>query len=198
MLNTLFTSGKLGPFFSHWNAEKTQHMQGRKTRGRSGFCWVEIVSLMKITAATSPAARWLLARSMCPAINSSGEAASLLNVKVLENWNDCQVAHLRSFHEPQGGGAWQGERLRAHHSPDPGRTTEPPQRRARCPEQPPQLQTPDIWVLTFRRRRGVFQDRGRPGPTQVSSPSAQTGAGVNVLIVESPWSHLHIVSVDRT
>ena len=71
-------------------------------RGAALFSSEERVDWKEVTAATSPAAHWLLARSLCPGINSPGEPASLLNLNVLKNWNDYQVAHLRGLHEPQG------------------------------------------------------------------------------------------------
>ena len=52
MLNTYLGSVRLGPFFSHWSVEKTHQTQGWKTRGRSGLCWVGMVDLKAITAAT--------------------------------------------------------------------------------------------------------------------------------------------------
>ena len=45
-------------------------------------------------------------------------------------------------------------------------------------------QTSECW---HSDEGAVFQDRGRPGPTQVSSPSVdRIGSGLNVLIVEAP------------
>ena len=184
-LNTLLSSGKLGPFLSRWNVEKTQ--QDRKTRGRSGFCWGEAVNLMKITAATSPAARWLPARSLIPGINSSGEPASLLNVKVLKNWNGYEVAHLRRLQEPQGGWTWQGETQSLPQHCPLGGPWNPLREEHITQRSPSQLQSPGIWALTFRRRRGVFQDGGQARSLPRSPVLVQrTGSGVNVLIVESP------------
>ena len=44
-----------------------------------------------------------------PGISSAGEPASLLNLNVLENWNDYQVAHLRCLHAPGRGNLAGGE-----------------------------------------------------------------------------------------
>ena len=153
---------------------RKQHMQDRKTRGRSGFCWVEAVNLMKITAATSPAARWLLARSLIPGINSSGEPASLLNVKVLKNWNGYEVAHLRRLQEPQGGWTWQGRDSEPTAALSPGRAMEPPQRRAHYPEKPISAPEPRHLSSDIQTQARSFPGQ-RPGQvsTQVSSPSAQ-------------------------
>ena len=64
---------------------------------------------------------------------------------------------------------------------------------------PPQLQIPDIWTLTFRCRHGVFQDRGQAGslPRSPCATAQRTQSGVNVFIVET-HNHLNIISVDRT
>ena len=47
--------------------------------------------------------------SLCPGTNSPGASASLLNLNVLENWNDYQVAHLRRLHAPGRGNLAGGE-----------------------------------------------------------------------------------------
>ena len=52
---------------------------------------VGTVDQKEITAATSPAAHWLFAWSMCPAINSPGKPASLLAMLILVNQNDYGV-----------------------------------------------------------------------------------------------------------
>ena len=51
----------------------------------------------------------LLTSCPIPGISSAGEPASLLNLNVLENWNDYQVAHLRSLHAPGRGNLAGGE-----------------------------------------------------------------------------------------
>ena len=78
-----------------------------------------------------------------PAISSPGEPASLLNLKVLENWNDYQVAHLRGLRAP-GKVNLAGRDSEPAAALPPGRAMEPPQRRARYPEKPTSAQTPDI------------------------------------------------------
>ena len=65
---------------------------------------------------------------------------------------------------PQGGETWQGETLRAHRSPDPGRATEPPQRRARYSEKP--TSAPDPRHLSADIQT---QARGFPGQRQARS-----------------------------
>ena len=64
---------------------------------------------------------------------------------------------------------------------------------------PPQLQTPDIWALTFRCRHGVFQGRGQAGslPRSPCATAQRTQSDVNVFIVET-HNHLNIIGVDRT
>ena len=62
--------------------------------GDEGEVWSLLrrdVNWKEITAATSPAAHWLFAWSMCPAINSPGEPASLPAMILLLNWNNYQV-----------------------------------------------------------------------------------------------------------
>ena len=62
-----------------------KHTRRRAERQGAGLCWVETVDWKEITAATSPAALWLFAWSMCPAISSPGEPASLPAMLILEN-----------------------------------------------------------------------------------------------------------------
>ena len=54
-------------------------------RGAALFSSEERVDWKETRAATSPAAHWLFAGSLCPGINSPGEPASRLNLNVLEN-----------------------------------------------------------------------------------------------------------------
>ena len=84
-----------------------------------------------------------LTSCLIPGISSAREPASLLNLNVLENWNDYKVAHLRHLHDP-GRGKQAGGETQSPPQPQPQEGHGAPQRRARCPEQPPQLQTPDI------------------------------------------------------
>ena len=80
-------------FLTHWHVEK-QPESWTERRGAALFSSKERVDWKESTAATSPAAHWLFARSLCPGISSPGEPASLLSLNVLEHWNDYQVAHL--------------------------------------------------------------------------------------------------------
>ena len=50
-----------------------------------------------------------LTSCLIPGISSAGEPASLLNPNMLENWNNYQVAHLRSVHAPGRGNLAGGE-----------------------------------------------------------------------------------------
>ena len=85
-VNTLPWFWQALSFLSRCGAEKTGEL-GWKTRGSSVPFRGES-RLEEITAATSPAAHWHFARSLCPGINSPGEPASLLNLNVLEHWNN--------------------------------------------------------------------------------------------------------------
>ena len=137
----------------------------------------------------------IFARSLCPGTNSPGEPASLLNLNVLENWNDYQVAHLRGRQEPQGGESNRGQTRSPTTALTPGRAMEPHSEESTVTQRsPPQPETPDIWALTFRCRHGVFQDRGQArSPTSSQCPSVQsTRSGLSVLNVKSTLSLLNI------
>ena len=78
-----------------------------------------------------------------PAISSPGEPASLLNLKVLENWNDYQVAHLRGLRAP-------GKVNLAGRDSEPaaalplGGPWNPLREEHEAQRSPPQLQAPDV------------------------------------------------------
>ena len=107
---------------------------------------------------------------------------------------------MRSLHDPQGRWAWQEERLwpLLQHWPLGG-LWNPSQKTALTQRSPPQLQTPDLWALTFRHRHGVFQDGGQAqSPPRSPHPHAhRTWSGVNILIAESKQSCLNIISAGR-
>ena len=141
--------------------ETRESWSGR--RGAALFSSEERVDGKESRAATSPAAHWLFAGSLCPGINSPGEPASLLNLNVLENWNDCQVATWGVSRSPREVNL-AGERLSPTAALTPGRTMEPHSEKSTVTQRsPPQLQTPDIWALTFICRHRVFQDRVHAG-----------------------------------
>ena len=135
---------------------------GLKDAGQ--LCSLWRVDWKETRAATSPAAHWLFAWSLCPGTNSPGEPASLLNLNVLENWNDYQVAHLRGLQEPQRGEPGRGQTRSSISALTPGRAMEPHSEKSTVTQRsPPQPQSPDIWALMFRCRHGVFQEEARPG-----------------------------------
>ena len=76
-----------------------------------------------------------LTSCLIPGITSAGEPASLLNLKVLENWNGYQVAHLRGLRAP-GKVNLAGRDSEPAAALPPGKAMEPPRRRACYPEKP--------------------------------------------------------------
>ena len=133
-----------------------------------------------------------------PGITSAGEPASLLNLKVLENWNGYQVAHLRGLRAP-GMVNLAGERLRACRSTAPGRAMEPPRRRARSPEKPTSAPGPRRLSADIQTQAQSFPGQ-RPGQvsTQVSSPSARNRGRCKCSHCRITQSCLNVISVDRT
>ena len=185
-------------FLSRWGVEKTWESWAER-RGAALFSSEETVDWKESTAAASPAARWLFARSLCPGTNSPDEPASLLNLNVLENWNDYQVAHLRGLQEPQGRWIWERKTRSLTAALIPRRATEPHSEKNTVTQRsPPQLQSPEIWALTLRQRHGVFQTEARPGlHPGLHVPGHTEQSGLNVLI-KSAQSCLNSISVDRT
>ena len=164
------------------------------------FSLEERVDWKETTAATSPAAHWLFAGSLCPGINSPGEPVSLLNLNVLENWSNYQVAHLRSLQEPQGSEPGRGQTTSPTTALTPGGPWNPTQRRARLPREAhlsSSAQTSEHW----RSDAGTEFSRteARPGLYPGLHVLVQsTRSGLNVLIAESTRSRLNSISVDRT
>ena len=78
-----------------------------------------------------------------PAVSSPGEPASLLNLKVLENWNGYQIAHLRGLRAP-------GKVNLAGRDSEPaaalplGGPWSPLGEEHEAQRSPPQLQAPDV------------------------------------------------------
>ena len=156
-------------------------------RGAALFSSEERVDWKETRAATSPAAHWLFAGSLCPGTSSPGEAASLLNLNVLKNWNNYQMAHLRCLQQPQKGEPGRGQ-TKPYRSTDPGRAMEPHSEKSTVTQRsPPQPQNPDIWARTFRCRHRVFQ-QVRSLPRSPCPGAHRTWSGLNVLIAESTWS----------
>ena len=161
----------------------------------------ETVDRKEVTAANSPAAHDCVPDPV-PWNRLTRHTSLPPQTKVLGNWDNSQVARLRSLHEPQGGWTWRGgETMKPTAVLIPGRTMEPHSAENTVTQRnPSQLQAPDIWALTFRHRHGVFQDRGqaRPLPRSPCPSAHRTRSGVNVLTSETMQSHLNIISVDRT
>ena len=133
-----------------------------------------------------------------PGISSPGEPASLLNLNVLENWNDCQVAHLRSLDAP-GRGNLAGEETKSPPQPRPQEGHGAPSEKSTLPREATSAPDPRHLSADIQMQARSFPGQ-RPGQVLPRSPvlAHRTGSGVNVLIVESTWSHLHIISVYRT
>ena len=198
-LNTLPWFWQALCFLSRWGAEKTGEL-GWKTRGSSVLFGGESRREGDHSSSLT-CCPLIFARSPCPGTNSLGKPASLLNLNVLESWNDYQVAHLRGRQEPQGGESNRGQTRSPTAALTPGRAMEPHSEESTVTQRsPPQPQTPDIWALTFRCRHGVFQDRGQArSPPSSPCPSAQsTRSGLSILNVKSTLSLLNIISADRT
>ena len=160
-----------------------------KTRDRSGLCWVWTVYWKEITAATSPAAHWLFAWSMCPAIHSPSESVSLLAMLVPVNWNNYQVATWGVSRRPGEGELGMGKDQEPYCSTDPWEGHGSRLREEHgYPEKPPLAPEPRHLSTDIRRRHRVFQDRGHAGFSM--SWCTQNMINPNVLIVESTWSHL--------
>ena len=105
-VNTLPWFWQALSFLSRWGVEKTQESWAER-RGAALVSSEERVDGKEVTAATSPAAHWFFAWSLCPGTNSPGEPTSLLNLNVLENWNDYQVATWGVSRSP-GRWTWRG------------------------------------------------------------------------------------------
>ena len=133
---------------------------------------------------------------MPPAINSPGQPASLFNLNVLENWNNYQVAHLRSLQEPQGKWKAGGKTKNLPQHWPLGGPWNPLREEHVTQRIPPQLrpQTSELW----HSGAGVNVKREDRGQCQATSPVHRTGSCLKVLIVESTRLHLNIISVDGT
>ena len=139
-----------------------------------------------------------LTSCLIPGISSAGEPASLLNPNMLENWNNYQVAHLRSLHAPGRGNLAGGETqspLQSQHREGHGTPSE----KSTLPREATSAPDPRHLSTDIQMQARSFPGQ-RPGQVLPRSPvlAHRTGSGVNVLIVESTWSHLHIISVYRT
>ena len=89
---------------------------------------------------------------------------------------------------PRGGELVRGKASEPYLSTDPWEGLGTPVREKHSyPEKPTSAPDPSIGALTFRRRHGVFWDRGQVGSLPRSPcPTAQrTRSGVNILIIEA-------------
>ena len=104
-----------------------------------------------------------------PGISSVGEPASLLNLNVLENWNDCQVAHLRSLDAP-GRGNLAGEETKSPPQPRPQEGHGAPSEKSTLPREATSAPDPRHLSADIQRRARSF-----PGQRQARSyPSPQS------------------------
>ena len=168
-------------------------------RGAALFSSEERVEWKESAAATSPAAHWHFARSLCPEINSPGEPASLLNLNVLENWNDYQIAHLRGLQKPQGSEPGGGQTRSLTAALTPGRAREAHSGESTVPREACPAPEPRHLSTDAQMQAWSFPDRGqaRPAPGSPCPSAESTRSGLNVLIVESTRSHLNIISANR-
>ena len=160
MLNTLPWFWQALSFLSHWGVKETGEL-GWRTGSSPVLFWGESTgrrSQRQLTCCP-------LTSCPIPGISSAGEPASLLNLNVLENWNDCQVAHLRCLHAP-GRGNLAGGETQSPLQPRPREGHGTPSEKSTLPREATSAPAPDIWALTFRRRRsfpGQRQARSYPG-----------------------------------
>ena len=129
-----------------------------------------------------------------PGISSAGEPASLLNPNVLENWNNYQVAHLRSLHAP-GRGNLAGGETQSPPQPQPWEGHGAPSEKSTLPRAATSAPDPRHPSADIQTQVRSFPGQ-RPGQVLPRSPvlAHRTGSGLNELIIESTWSHPNISS----